>query len=363
MPYYKIPEFNLLHLDKYAKAALKYKNRIARPGWSGKNIERRIVFMRIVVLDGFALNPGDLNWDEINAIGDTIVYDRTEARLIVNRISNCDVVLTNKTPITRETIDACPSIRFIGILSTGYNTVDVAYAQEKGIVVCNVPDYCTNCVAQHVFAMLLAYTNHIAEHAASVREGAWKRCPDFSYWKYPISEIYGKTMGIIGLGRIGKRVASIANAFGMKVLAYTPDPDRSLESDMLRFASLDEVLSQSDCLSLHCPLTDETRHLIRRETIAKMKPGMILINTSRGQLINELDLSAALMSGKIRLALLDVLSEEPPRNGSPLIDSPRCVVTPHISWAPREARMRLMSIMRDNLIAYRDGHPINTIQL
>lgn len=315
--------------------------------------------MKTVVLDGFVLNPGDLSWDKLNSISDLIVYDRTEPRLIVNRISNCEAVLTARTPITKEIIDACPSVRYIGLLSTGTNTVDLEYAREKGIVVSYVPSYSTTSVTQHVFAMLFTITNHIAAHAQSVKDGQWQKCIDFSYWKYPIFEIAGKTMGIIGMGRIGQHVATVAQAFGMKVLGYSPSAQPGKISETLSYVPLDHLMANSDIISIHCPLTDDTQNMIDRNTIAKMKDGVIIINTSRGQIINEWDLSMALSSGKVAFAAVDVLCQEPPKSGSPLIDSQKCIVTPHIAWAPLEARQRLLDVAYENLKAYVDGHPVH----
>lgn len=318
--------------------------------------------MKIVVLDGFALNPGDLSWKEIRNLGELVVYDRTEPRLIVNRISSSDVVLVNKVPITRETIDACPTVKMIGVMATGYNTIDVKYAREKGIVVCNVPAYSTSSVTQHVFAMLFALTTHIAEQSQSVKAGEWQRSKDFAYWNEPLTEISGKTIGIIGMGQIGRSVAKAAKAFGMKVLAFSKTVRPELEDEALQYVTLEHLLSCSDIVSLHCPLTPETTNLIRKETIAQMKDGAILINTSRGQTVQEQDLADALTSGKLRGAAVDVLCQEPPKDGSPLIDNPRCIVTPHTAWAPYEARKRCMEIVVENLKAFAQGHPQNIVE-
>lgn len=317
--------------------------------------------MKIVVLDGFALNPGDLDWKPLRELGELIVYDRTEANLITNRISSCDVVLTNKVPITRETLDECPSIKFIGVMATGYNTVDVDYAKEKGIVVSNVPAYSTQAVTQHVFALLFDITNHIHEHAQSVKSGDWQKNSDFSYWKYPLKQISEKKIGIIGMGQIGRSVAKVANAFGMSVLAYTPSPPKDTETELLHYVSLDTLLEESDIISLHCPLNDSTRNLICKETIQKMKPSVILINTSRGQTVNEQDLADALNRGNIAFAALDVLCQEPPKSGSALIENPRCIITPHIAWAPLESRQKCMSILLENVRTFAEGHPQNRI--
>lgn len=318
--------------------------------------------MKILVLDGFALNPGDLSWKGIKELGTTVVYDRTEQARILNRIGDAEIVLVNKCPITRETIEACPNLKLICVTATGYNTVDVQAAKEKGILVCNVPTYATEAVTQHVFAMLFAITNRVYEHAQSVRAGDWQHAPDFSYRKTPLDEIAGQTMGIIGAGRIGMSVARVAKAFGMKVLCYNGNnPHPEWEDEQLRFVSFDELLANSDIISLHCPLTAETENMIRRETIAKMKKGVIIINTARGKIINDTDLANALSSGRVGYAAIDVLAEEPPVHGSPLIEQPHCMVTPHIAWAPLQARHRCMQIVEDNIRAFQQGKPQNVV--
>lgn len=317
--------------------------------------------MKILVLDGFALNPGDLSWKGIKDLGTLVVYDRTEPARIVNRIGDAEVVLVNKCPITRETMDACPNLKLICVTATGYNTVDLEAAREKGIVVCNVPSYATESVTQHVFAMLLAIANHISEHAQSVKAGEWQRTADFTYRKYPIFELSGLTMGIIGMGRIGQSVARVANAFGMNVLYWSKHPHPELEGERLHHAPLEQLLAESDVISLHCPLNEETENLICKKTIALMKHGVIIINTSRGKIINDMDLANALSSGKVGYAAIDVLSEEPPVHGSPLIDQPHCLVTPHIAWAPLQARKRCMEIIEQNIRSFQEGHPQNVV--
>ncbi len=320
--------------------------------------------MKILVLDGFALNPGDLSWKGIKQLGTTVVYDRTEQARIVNRIGDAEVVLVNKCPISRETMDACPNMKLICVTATGYNTIDIEAAKEKGILVCNVPDYATDAVTQHVFAMLFAITNRVYEHAQSVREGDWQHAPDFSYRKTPLDEIAGQTMGIIGAGRIGMSVAKVAKAFGMQVLCHNGSRTHpEWEDDQLHFVSLDELLEKSDVISLHCPLTEETDNMICRESIAKMKKGVIIINTSRGKIINDTDLANALATGKVGYAAIDVLAEEPPVHGSPLIEQPNCIVTPHIAWAPLQARRRCMQIVEDNIRAFQQGKPQNVVNL
>lgn len=319
--------------------------------------------MKILVLDGFALNPGDLSWKGIKELGTLVVYDRTEQARIISRIGDADVVVVNKCPISRETIEACPNLKLICVTATGYNTIDLEAAKEKGIVVCNVPTYATESVTQHVFAMLFAITNRIYEHAQSVKMGEWQKAPDFSYRKTPIFEIANQTMGIVGMGRIGQSVARVAKAFGMKVLCYSKHPHPELEDEQLHFVSLEELLSNSDIVSLHCPLTEETENMICKKTIALMKPSAILINTSRGKIINSQDLANALTTGKLGYAAIDVLEEEPPVHGSSLIENSRCLVTPHIAWAPLQARTRCMQIVEENIRAFKEGKPQNVISL
>lgn len=311
--------------------------------------------MKIVVLDGYTLNPGDLSWDGFAALGDLTVHDRTSPPDVIARIGDAEVVITNKTPLPADVFAACPSIRYVGVLATGYNVVDVAAAKARGIPVTNIPTYGTASVAQHVFALLLEICTGVGEHAASVAAGEWGRSPDFCYWKRPLMELADKTMGIIGYGRIGQAVAKAARGFGMRVLAYDPYAEGP------ECVPLDVLLAQSDVISLHCPLTPENTGLINRETIAAMKDGVILLNTSRGPLVREADLAEALHSGKVYAAGVDVLETEPPRAGSPLIGAKNCFVTPHIAWAPREARARLMDIAVDNLSAFLAGKPVNVV--
>ena len=319
--------------------------------------------MKILVLDGFALNPGDLSWQGLRDQGTLVVYDRTENARIVSRIGDADVVVVNKCPISRETIEKCPNLKLICVTATGYNTIDLEAAKEKGIVVCNVPTYATESVTQHVFAMILAIANHISEHAMSVRAGEWQRAADFTYHKHPIFELAGQTFGIIGMGRIGRNVARVARAFDMNVLYHSKHKHPDLEDEHLRFAEMDELLEKSDIISLHCPLTSETENIICKKTIAKMKKNVILVNTSRGRLINETDLANALSNGKVGHAALDVLCEEPPVHGSPLLENSRCLVTPHIAWAPLQARRRCMQIVEDNIRAFHEGKPQNVISI
>jgi glycerate dehydrogenase len=317
--------------------------------------------MKIVVLDGYTLNPGDLSWEGLSSLGELIVYERTGREDVAERIKDAEIVFTNKTPITKDTLTACPTIRYIGVLATGYNIVDIGAAKERNIPVCNVPTYGTAAVAQLVFALLLEVCHHVQIHSDAVHEGEWTNNPDFCFWKYPLIELAEKTMGIIGFGRIGQAVAGIAQAFGMKVLAYDEYKNNALENENCRYAKLDEVLSGSDVISLHCPLFPETKGMINDNSISKMKDGVIIINTSRGPLVIEEDLARALASGKVSYAAVDVVSAEPIPADSPLLDAPNCIITPHIAWAPKESRIRLMNIAVDNLKAFLNGSPVNVV--
>ncbi len=311
--------------------------------------------MKIVILDGYTENPGDLSWDGFRALGELTVYDYTAPEEILARIGDAEIVYTNKTPLTRETIFAAPALRYIGVLATGYNVVDVAAAKEKGIPVTNIPTYGTTAVAQYVFALLLSICHHVEHHNGAVQEGRWTRGRDFCFWDYPLIELAGKTMGIIGYGRIGRATAKIARAFGMEVVAY----DAFAQDEAI--VPLDELLARSDVISLHCPLFPETKGMINRESIAKMKDGVILINTSRGPLVVEEDLREALVSGKVYAAAVDVVSTEPIRMENPLLGLPNCLITPHIAWAPKESRKRLMDIAVANLAEYLAGKPVNVV--
>lgn len=307
---------------------------------------------RIVVLDGHTLNPGDLSWSALEALGDCTIHAHTPAAEIVARAAGAPIVLTNKTPLSAATLAALPDLRYLGVLATGYNVVDVAAARARGIPVANVPLYGTASVAQHVFALLLELTQQVARHAASVRAGRWSESRDFCYWETPLLELSGLTLGIVGTGRIGGAVARIAEAFGMKVIAARRSGGR---------AELEQVLRAADVVSLHCPLTEETRHLINATTLGWMKPGALLINTSRGPLIDEAALAAALHAGRIAGAALDVLSTEPPPAGNPLFTAPNCIITPHIAWATRAARSRLMGTAIANVAAFLAGKPENVV--
>ena len=319
--------------------------------------------MKIVVLDGYTENPGDLSWEELGKLGELTVYDRTsltdEAEAIA-RIGDAEIVFTNKTPITRKVLDACPGIRFISLLATGYNCVDYAYAREKGIPVANVPTYGTASVGQFAIALLLEICHHIGHHDASVHAGNWERCADWCYWDYPLIELDGKTMGIIGFGRIGQTTGRIARAMGMEVLAYDSHPSDAGRA-IAEYVDLDALLSRSDVVALHCPLFPETEGIINRETIAKMKDGAILLNNSRGPLVVEQDLADALNAGKLAAAGLDVVSTEPIRGDNPLLKAKNCIITPHISWAPRESRQRIMDITANNVKSFLDGNPVNVV--
>ena len=313
--------------------------------------------MKITVLDGFAVNPGDLDWGILEPYGQVTVYDRTESQQqSIQRIGDSQIVLVNKTPLPASVIEACPSIRMIGMLATGYNIVDVECARRHGIPVCNVPCYSTDSVAQFSIALLLEICHHIGRHDVLVHQGAWTSCQDFCLWTTPQIELAGKTMGIIGYGRIGQKTAEIARALGMEVLAYsrTPKPEGT-------FVDLDTLLAQSDVISLHCPLFPQTRELINRERIAKMKDGAILINTARGGLLEEQAVADALAEGKLRAVGLDVATVEPIQKDNPLVSAPNCVITPHMAWTPIEARRRLLNTVKENIRCFIQGCPQNVV--
>ena len=318
--------------------------------------------MKIVILDGYALNPGDLSWNCIAQFGEVTVYDRTPAELIVPRIGDAEIILLNKTPITEETLAACPSIKLICVLATGYNVVDCEAAKLRGIPVCNVPAYGTAAVAQFTFALLLELCHQVGLHSESVHNGDWCRSIDFCYWKTPQMELAGKTMGIIGFGRIGRAVGQIAKAFGMRVIAY--NRSHCAEGEAIgEYVDLDTLFAQSDVISLHCPLTPQTSGLINKDSISKMKDGVILLNTARGGLVNENDLAKALTAGKLRGAAVDVVSAEPMAADNPLLNAPNCIITPHMAWAPLESRQRIMDCTVRSIQAFLDGRPINTVNM
>ena len=314
--------------------------------------------MKITILDGYAENPGDLSWDWLGEYGEFTVYDRTPADKIAERVDGCDVIITNKTPLRAELLKTLGNLKYIGLLSTGYNIVDWAYCKEAGIPVCNIPSYSTDAVAQLTFALILEHTNAVAIHSNSVHTGEWAACADFCYQKTPLTELSGKTLGIIGFGSIGKAVAKIALAFGMKVIASTNHP---APFDGVEFTDADTLLSRSDFVSLHCPLTEKTEGMVNADFLAKMKPNAMLINTSRGQVVNENDLADALKNGVISAAGLDVLSSEPPKADNPLFGLKNCHITPHIAWAGYETRLRLMEICKENMKAFANGKPINVV--
>jgi len=316
--------------------------------------------MKIVILDGYTENPGDLSWSGLEALGELIVYDRTPEDKVAERIGDADAAYTNKTPITRETIAACPNLKFISVLATGYNIVDVDAAKERGIPVTNIPTYGTAAVGQFAIALLLEICHHAGHHDRVVHEGKWAENPDWCFWDYPLIELADKTMGVIGFGRIGQTTGRIAKALGMKVIAFDEYPNE-FGREIGEYVSLDELLAQSDVISLHCPLFPSTEGLINKDNIAKMKDGVIILNNSRGPLIVEQDLTDALNSGKVYAAGLDVVSTEPIKADNPLLTAKNCIITPHISWAPKESRQRLMNIAIDNLQAFVDGKPINVV--
>lgn len=318
--------------------------------------------MKIVILDGYTENPGDLSWEGIAEIGELKVYDRTPAELVVERIGAAEIIFTNKTVISEEVLTQCPNIKYIGVLATGYNVIDVKAANSRGIIVSNVPAYGTEAVSQYTIALLLELCHHIGAHSDSVKRGDWTNCKDFCYWNHPLTLLYGKTLGIIGFGKIGRGTAKIAQALGMEVMAYNPSPipEEYLKGNLTQ-VSLDELLSGSDVISLHCPLFPDTKGIINKDTISRMKDGVLIINDSRGPLIVEEDLRDALISGKVAGAAVDVVSTEPIQMDNPLLSAPNIIITPHIAWAPKEARQRLMDIAIDNLKAYLNGSPINVI--
>jgi len=319
--------------------------------------------MKIVVLDGYTENPGDLSWAALEALGELTVYDRsslTDENEIISRIGDSEVVYTNKTPISRRVMDACPNIKFISVLATGYNIVDYVCAREKGIPVTNVPTYGTAAVGQFAIALLLEICHHVAHHSDAVYQGRWETSADWCFWDYPLIELAGKTMGIIGFGRIGQQTGRIAKAMGMNIIAYDnirSDSGRSIGE----YVDLDTLLAVSDVIALHCPLFPETQGIINKDTIAKMKDGVIILNNSRGPLVVEQDLADALNTGKVYAAGLDVVSTEPIKGDNPLLKAKNCIITPHISWAPKESRQRIMDCAEANLKAYLAGNPVNVV--
>jgi glycerate dehydrogenase len=317
--------------------------------------------MKIVILDSNALNPGDMSWDQIRVFGEVTTYPRTNGKSqTIQRIGSSDIVLLNKVPIDAEILDACPSIKLICCLSTGYNVVDIQAARARNIPVCNVPAYSTAAVSQFTFALLLELCHRIGHHDRTVHEGKWTACPDFCYWDTPQMELAGKTMGIIGFGRIGQAVGRIAIAMGMKVLAYSRS-HRPEGETIAEYVDLDTLLARSDVISLHCPLFPETEHLINQQTIEKMKDGAILLNTARGQIIEEIAVANALKCGKLQGVAMDVVSEEPIRADNPLLTAPNCIITPHMAWAPMETRQRILDVTSENINCFLSGKPTNVV--
>ncbi len=317
--------------------------------------------MKIVVLDAYTLDPGDLSWEWLEKLGNVKIYDRTPVEKVTERIKDAEIVLCNKVPISRGNMEGAPNLKYIGVLATGYNVIDIEAAKEKAITVTNIPTYGTDSVGQFAIALLLEICHHIGHHDRAVHEGRWESSPDWCFWDYPLIELAGKTMGIIGYGRIGQATGRIAQALGMKILFNNHSGNRELERENAKYASLDEIYEKSHVISLHCPLFPSTFGMINKDSIAKMKDGVIIINNSRGQLIVEEDLRDALNSGKVYAAGIDVVSEEPIKGDNPLLQAKNCIITPHISWAPTEARIRLMDLVEETLKAFLDNKPINIV--
>ncbi|HYC53787.1 MAG TPA: D-2-hydroxyacid dehydrogenase [Candidatus Binatia bacterium] len=316
---------------------------------------------KIVVLDGATLNPGDNPWDAVAALGELEVHDRTPAEAVIQRANGASVVLTNKTPIDAAALEALPQLRMISVLATGTNVIDLVAAERAGVVVCNVPEYSTESVAQHVFALLLEVTSAVGEHAAAVRAGQWSRSDDFSFWLRPTAELAGKVFGIVGHGRIGARVGEIAHAFGMSVLAHSPSRSRAAAYERFSWASVEDIFARSDIVSLHCPLTATNERFVGAALLASMRDQSILLNTARGGLIDEPALAAALAEGRPAAAALDVLSQEPPPPGHPLLQARHCWITPHLAWSTLSARRRLMHETARNVRAFLEGEPRNVV--
>ncbi|WP_020527872.1 D-2-hydroxyacid dehydrogenase [Flexithrix dorotheae] len=316
--------------------------------------------MKIVVLDGFTLNPGDLTWDSLENFGECHIYERSTRNEVLQRAIDAEIVITNKVVLDKGILDQLPNLKYIGVSATGYNIVDIKAAKEKGVTVTNVPGYGSSAVAQHTFALILALSNRLTENAQSVNKGKWSKNKDWCFWDFPIMELSGKTIGIVGFGEIGRQVAKIAQGFGMKVISFHKHPERDKMPGVI-FVDLETLFSDSDVISLHCPLTEENKGFIDEALLGKMKKSAFLINTSRGPLINEKDLALCLTHKKITGAGLDVLSEEPPQANHPLIGLENCIVTPHNAWAAKESRQRLMNILVNNIEKYMDGSPVNVI--
>jgi glycerate dehydrogenase len=317
--------------------------------------------MKIVILDGYTLNPGDLSWDALNSLGDVVIYDRTPTDQIVGRSLGANIVLTNKTPLDEAALNQLPDLKYIGVLATGYNIINTDVCKQRGIIVSNVPGYGTGAVAQFVFALLLELYLHVQKHSDAAMNGKWARSADFCFWDYPLIELAGKTLGIIGFGTIGQKVADIAAAFDMNVIASSRTETKQSHRENFKWVSLDDLLQQSDVVSIHCPLTPETQDLINAANLKKMKPSAFLINTSRGPIINDADLANALNHNIIAGAGIDVLSKEPPPADNPIFTAKNCIITPHIAWAAKEARARLMNTVVSNLEAFMNGVPVNVV--
>ena len=319
--------------------------------------------MKIVVLDGYTLNPGDLNWDGIKKFGELTVHDRTDfaPEKVVETIGDAEIIFTNKTPLSKSVLEKVSSVKYIGVLATGHNVVDTVAAEELGIKVTNIPTYGTTAVAQFTFALLLEMCHHVGNHSEAVKKGDWTNSPDFCFWNYPLIELAGKTLGLVGFGRIGQSTAKIAQTFGLYILAYDPYENPDLARETCKYVSLDELLASSDIISLHCPLLDSNMGIINKNTIDRMKDGVMIINTSRGPLVVEQDLCDALDSGKVAGAAVDVVSAEPISANNPLLKAKNCIITPHIAWALKEARARLMDIAINNLSAFISGEPVNVV--
>ncbi len=316
--------------------------------------------MHIVILDGYTMNPGDLSWAPLQALGECAIYDRTTENLVIERSRGAEIVITNKVVLSQEMIGQLPTLKYIGVAATGYNVVDTEAARRAGVIVTNVPAYSAMSVAQMVFAHLLHWTHHVAEHSSSARSGKWASCEDFSYWDFPLVELNGKTMGIVGMGQIGSTVARIAQAFGMRVIFHTKGATEDPPS-AARQVDLDTVFSESDIISLHCPLNEETHHLVNAERLKKTKPTAFLINTGRGPLVDEQALAAALNSDRLAGAGIDVLSNEPPAADNPLLSAKNCTITPHFAWATKAARQRLLDVVAENVKMFISGKPQNVV--
>ncbi len=317
--------------------------------------------MKIVVLDSYALNPGDLSWSWLKVLGECEIHHRTPRDKILERCQGADIILTNKTPLTKETLSKLTNLKYIALLSTGYNIVDWEYAKEIGVPVSNIPSYSTNAVAQLTFSLILEITNAVGIHSESVKSGDWSNCPDFCYWKTPLTELCGKTLGIVGFGQIGQAVADIAEAFKMNIVAVSGHETDQSHRKNFRWVDMDTLATTSDIISFHCPLTERTTNLVNKDFIDKCKSDAIIINTSRGPVVNDKDLADALNNDKLRGAGLDVLTVEPPKADNPLLSAKNCFITPHIAWAGFETRERLMSILKENVTAYLNGNPQNVV--